>query len=242
MNNLLSFNGTTLIADGILILVVLISVLYGVKKGFLGMIVGFLAGIVTIVACSLLCGPVADLLGNTFGLNDVFNRLFAGLFTGDMMTTPLNQLANEQINAYLAELNLPEFLTTILQEQVLAKLQTAVTDVTLQSVISNALTGLTLNAIAWFGLFIIISIIFFFIKRFIRIFDKMIIIGKINKLLGGILGFVVALFFICVITYLFIMISSFLPENVVSFVKSCTVLGWFYNSNPLAYLITLIFS
>ena len=61
MNNLLNstFNGTTLIADGILILIVALFVLYGVKKGFLGMIVGFLAGIVTIVVCSLLCGPVA---------------------------------------------------------------------------------------------------------------------------------------------------------------------------------------
>lgn len=242
MNNLLaSFNGTTLIADGILLLVVLFSVLYGVKKGFLRMIVNFLSVVVTIVVCSLLCGPVANLLGNTFGLNPVFYNLFSGVFDGEMLTTPLNELANDQITAYLAGLNLPEFLTTILNDQLLAKIQSSVTDATLQSVISNALTSLTLNAIAWFALSIIMTILFFFVKKFIKVFDNMIIIGKINKLLGGLLGFVMALFFVCVVTYLFILIASFLPESTVSFVKSCTLLGWFYNSNPLAHLITLIF-
>ncbi|MBQ9709398.1 MAG: CvpA family protein [Clostridia bacterium] len=243
MNNLLNstFNGTTLIADGILILIVALFVLYGVKKGFLGMIVGFLAGIVTIVVCSLLCGPVAKFLGNTLGLHPVFFNLFARLFDGEIFTTPLNELAGEQISNYIAELHLPEFLTNLVENQLLEKLQSSVTDVTIQSVLSNTLTNLTLNAIAWFALYIIMTIIFAIIKKFVRMFDKIVIVGKINKLLGGLLGFVVAFVFICAVTYIFILIGSFLPTNITAFVKGCTILGWFYNSNPLASIISMIF-
>lgn len=239
--NLLSIS-PTYIGDGIIILILLISVIVGIHKGFLGMIVSLIASIATIVLSSLLCKPFSLLLDSTFNLNEVFTNLFAGMFTGETFTTPIQGLVDDKITELIASLDLPEFITKSIQDLALSKAHVQGGELTLQSIIAEKLSEVALTATSWLILFLLLSIVFFIIKRFVKIFDKIAIIGTINKVLGGVLAFLLALLAICVVMYIFILISSLVPSSAVEYVKECKILGFFYNQNILAQILTRIFA
>ncbi len=241
----LNSGATGFIGDGIVILILVISLIVGIKKGFLGLVVGFLAGIVTIVLCTLLCDPLAQAIGGA-GLTATLDQSFSNLikFEDEIFTTPLKSLSQEQIANALSSLELPEFLNSAIADLLQAKLAdtSIAADVSVKSVIISALTNATLTAIAWCALFVVLSVVFALLKRFVKIFNKIPLIGFVNKLLGGLLGLILAAIMICVIMYLFTLLSSFVPQTAVDYVQSSPVLGWIYNHNPLGQLITAIFT
>jgi len=239
--NLLS-SSPTFIGDGIIILILLVSVILGIFKGFLGMIVGFLAGIATVVLSALLCKPFSLLLGNVFGMNEVFTNFFAGMFKGETFTTPIQGLVDGKISELVASLNLPEFIKKSIEDLALSQVSIQGGELTLQSIIAEKLCGVALTAMSWLILYLLFTVAFFFIKKFIKVFDKIAIIGQVNKILGGVLAFLIAFFAICLVMYIFILISSFVPGGAVEYVKECKVLGFFYNHNILAQILTKIFA
>lgn len=234
------------IGDGIVILILLIALFAGSKKGFLGLIVGFLAGILTVVLTTLLCSPTAELMGNTFGLNATFENIYNGMFDGadEVFTTPIKELAYDQIVSAVNGLNLPQFIADALLNMIQAKVAdvSIPADLTLQAVIVTGVTGITVTAIAWVTLFVLLSIIFAIIKRFVKIFDKIPIIGSLNKLLGALLMLIIAAFTILVIMYLFVMLSELLPSAAVDYVNQSIILKWLFNNNPLAQILTALFA
>ncbi|MBQ9481035.1 MAG: CvpA family protein [Clostridia bacterium] len=242
----LSAELTAYIGDGILILVLLLALFIGSKKGFLGLLVGFLAGIVTIALATMLCSPLAAVIGDNFGLRPTLTNYFNGAFnfSDEIYTTPVKELTAEQISNAIKDLGLPSFLNDAIANLIQSKLAAAniADDVTLQMMIVGGLTNAALTAIAWFALFVVLLIIFSIIKHFVKAFNNVPIIGPLNKLLGALLSLVIAVFIICVLMYLFVLISGSLSESVVNYVKNSVLLKWLYDNNPLAWVLNKLFT
>ncbi|MBP5308755.1 MAG: CvpA family protein [Clostridia bacterium] len=236
---------TNYIGDGILILILLLSVAIGAKKGFLGVIVGFLGGVITIVLATMLCKPVAALIGDSFGLRPVLQNYFGGAFnfSAEVYTTPVKDLTSEQISNAIQGLNLPAFLNDAIANLIHSKIEASniAADVTLQMMIVDGITGAALTAIAWFSLFVLMIIIFSIIKHFVKAFNNIPIIGPVNKLLGAVLCLVIAVFVICVLMYLFVLMSGSVPAAV-DYVNDSLLLKWLYDNNPLAIVLNKLFT
>lgn len=230
-----------IIADCIFVLILLISFIIGYKKGFIGLVVGFLAGILTLVLATLLAKPLAEAIG-AMGLRAPLENAFAGLFDGELFTTPLKELAQEQIKEMLASLSLPDFIVTAIDDVITTKISEVniSDDLTVQSILSTTLANYALTAIAWVILTIVLGIVFFLLKRFSKVFNKIPLVGKVNKLLGGLTSAIIAFALVIVLMYLFSLIGTLLPESAVQFVESCTLLGWIYHVNPLGHIITAL--
>lgn len=244
MESLLSsVNPVSLIGDAVVLLIVVLAIIRGIRKGFLGLIVGFLSGIVTIIVASLLCKPVANLIGG-WGLRGALSGFFADTF-GLSGGTPIKEIAADGASAAIANLNLP--LPKFVIDSITAKVVEAIgsssipADATLQSIVLDGMVSVSLLAISWILLVLVLGILFFILKRFVKVFNNIPLIGTANKILGALLSVLLALVAICAVTYLFVLISAFLPKGVIDFVNGSPTLSFLYNTNPIGYILTKIF-
>ncbi len=236
--NNLAAGGTGWIADVVVCAVLVLAALVGVKRGFLGMLVGFLSGILTLVLATLLCRPLATGLGS-MGLGAKLSAFFTRTFSLDQGA--FGQTLAENCESVIKGLSLPSFIKDSLTEAATAALADGQSG-TLGAIVADGLTNIALVAIAWIGLFVVLTIVFAILKRFVRIFNKLPLIGAVNKILGAVLSLVVGAAIIVVVMYLFILLSSFLPRGIVDYVQSSAILGWLYNANPLAKILTALFN
>lgn len=251
--NLLTESGSfppSLIGDGIIILVLLIFACVGIKKGFLGLIVGFLGFFMVFIVAFLLYKPVSLLILNS-SLGASLTNSFEGFFDSitssasdvvkTLLTSPLKDLKDAEIQSILTELNLPDFLISTISNMIqdsLSNAEVLASGITIKSVVIESLVNMTVSAIAWIAMFVIASVVMFILRRFVNVFNRIPIIGSANRLLGALLNLIIGFIIVCLITGLFILISPVLPQSVIDYVNSCSILGWLYNNNPIAYIFT----
>ena len=238
------------IGDVALILVFLIFMVVGIKKGFLGLLVGFLGLFMIFIISFLLYKPVSSLLAASplnGTLTDMYDGMVLNWISGmdesvkTFVDVPVNELTNEQISAVLAELKLPGFILSSISNLINSALSgssAAETSLTLKAIIVNGMENMTLSAIAWILMFIISSIVMFILRRFVKVFNKIPVIGGINMLLGAVLNLIIGFLMVSIVTGLFVLISPSMPASVIDYVNNTTILGWFYNSNPIGYVFT----
>lgn len=237
-----AINPIAMIGDAVVVLLLLLSFVWGVHKGLVGILVGFLSGIITVIAASLLCAPVAALLGNTLKLAEPLRNAFAGWMNldGEVFTTPVASLTEAQIQAALEGLKLPGFIANAVSGFVSTAVQTA-PDTTLQIIILDNVVKIALIAISWITLFILFLIVFALLKKLAKGINNIPIIAPVNKTLGGVLTAGVCFAVICIAMYLFVLLAPTLPGGAVAYVENSTILGWMYHYNPLAVLLTKLF-
>ncbi len=181
-------------------------------------VVGIL--IILVIVLFFLRGWKNGLVKSVF---DLFSFLIVGLLTwmlypavsGFLIKTELYTVINGWMidslnNSNFLQLTIPDFfesLPAFIKESVILTSESA-----LQSSIASIadkLTLLAINAISVIGLFIILSILAFFIKKMGSFINNIIIVGTINKILGGFFGFIQGLF----ICYIIIMLISYFPTS-----------------------------
>lgn len=238
------------IGDVALIIVFLIFMLVGIRKGFLGLLVGFLGLFMIFIVAFLLYKPVSALLMNS-PLNATLTNSYQGVVAKSvegmsegvkvLIDNPIKDLTDEQLSLVLSELKLPDFLLSSISnlvKEALANTAVAESGLTLKSVVVNGMVSMTISAISWIILLIISAIVMFILKRFVKIFNKIPIIGGINKFLGAVLNLVIGFCFVCLVMGLFTLLSASLPTEAVDYVNNTTLLGWFYNNNPIGYVFS----
>ncbi len=181
-------------------------------------IVGIL--IILVIVLFFLRGWKNGLVKSVF---DLFSFLIVGLLTwllypvvsGFLVKTDLYTIINDWMvsslnNSDFLQLTIPEFIGSLpafVRESIILNSESA-----LQSSISSIadkLTVLAINAVSVIGLFLGLSILSFFIKRMGSFINNIVIVGTINKILGGFFGFVQGLF----ICYIVIMLISYFPTT-----------------------------
>lgn len=176
--------------------------------------------ILVIIALFFIRGWKNGLIKSVF---DLFSFFIVGILTwllypsltSILMDTPLYDAINKWIlsgvdKSDFFEKTLPDFfsdLPAFMRESALAGAET-----TLQSSVASiaeALTVLAVNVISIIALFITLSIIAFFIKKLGTFINKIVIVGAVNRVLGGAFGLVQGLF----ICYIAIMLISYFPTT-----------------------------
>ncbi|MCI5838548.1 MAG: hypothetical protein MRZ91_05115 [Christensenellaceae bacterium] len=238
------------VGDVALVLIFLIFMAVGIKKGFLGLLVGFLGLFMIFIISFLLYKPVSSLLAAS-PLNDTLTSTYADVVSNTVagmsdsvkifVDVPLNELTDEQISAVLAELKLPSFILSSISNLInnaISSGSAAENGMTIKTVVASGMVNITISAIAWILMFIISSIVMFILRRFVNVFNKIPVIGGINMLLGAVLNLIIGFGIVCIITGLFILISPSMPASVIDYVNNTVILSWFYNNNPIGYVFT----
>lgn len=180
--------------------VLIIFIIYGAIRGFSKQVLSLLGVVAAIILGVLLCKPLASLVANKMPAiyNPIYNKI-SGFF-----------------GAEFAEISSPEVLAAALETSKIPKFLHAVIIHAVGDNVAEALPTIvrtftlwTLNVICFIALFAVSLIVFALVKKFFAVItEKVAFIGKVDRILGIVLGVVQALSF----TVLAVTILSLFPS------------------------------
>ncbi len=224
------------ILDGIILLICLICVLVGVKKGFIHSVVHFLGAVIAALLASTLGGALAQWL---------FDTMFRGAMV-EKINSSLQALGSENAAAAAGQVlaSLPDFLVRALEEA----------GVTLETV-SHAINSQTSGAAGMvvdylspvfvnFLKVLAVIVLFFLFTTLARLLAALIsdllrlpILRELDGVLGGAFGFLLALVSVWVVvagaTVFMPMLDSSSQQQVQAALDSSLLTGTLVNMNPL---------
>ncbi len=224
------------ILDGIILLICLICVLVGVKKGFIHSVVRFLGAVIAALLASTLGGAMAQWL---------FDTMFRGAMV-EKINSSLQALGSENAAAAAGQVlaSLPDFLVRALEEA----------GVTLETV-SHAINSQTSGAAGMvvdylspvfvnFLKVLAVIVLFFLFTTLARLLAALIsdllrlpILRELDGVLGGAFGFLLALVSVWVVvagaTVFMPMLDSSSQQQVQAALDSSLLTGTLVNMNPL---------
>ena len=224
------------ILDGIILLICLICVLVGVKKGFIHSVVRFLGAVIAALLASTLGGALAQWL---------FDTMFRGAMV-EKINSSLQALGSENAAAAAGQVlaSLPDFLVRALEEA----------GVTLETV-SHAKNSQTSGAAGMvvdylspvfvnFLKVLAVIVLFFLFTTLARLLAALIsdllrlpILRELDGVLGGAFGFLLALVSVWVVvagaTVFMPMLDSSSQQQVQAALDSSLLTGTLVNMNPL---------
>lgn len=224
------------ILDGIILLICLICVLVGVKKGFIHSVVRFLGAVIAALLASTLGGALAQWL---------FDTMFRGAMV-EKINSSLQALGSENAAAAAGQVlaSLPDFLVRALEEA----------GVTLETV-SHAINSQTSGAAGMvvdylspvfvnFLKVLAVIVLFFLFTTLARLLAALIsdllrlpILRELDGVLGGAFGFLLALVSVWVVvagaTVFMPMLYSSSQQQVQAALDSSLLTGTLVNMNPL---------
>ena len=186
----------------IYLVILVLGILVGLKKGFFKTLINALGGIIVIVVAFLLAKPVGALLFESNLSTGVLNSVTEWLVNqnASMNVAVPVEYAAEALPAALGEIGIPAALIDTLYSVMEPFIPVSGT-FTPAEVIGLGLT----NYIFIAGAFVVLAIVLFIVLAILKkVFEKITelpFIRGVDKLLGGVLGLVFGVLIICVVSY-----------------------------------------
>lgn len=203
-----------IIADIIVILILVICIFFGVKRGLTGVIVRLLSIVISLVLSLILFKPVSAIIINH---TDIYNNL---------TSTIENSLNSKDENAEETNTE-PNIILDSINKQVETVKENT------NNVIAKSIAEVIINLIVIVVLFIIINIIMFFLKFIFGAIASLPIIKQLDKLGGFIYGLIEGI----LIIYIVLAILSFVNVQELQLaIKTSYIASILYNNNLLLML------
>ncbi len=216
---------TSLVIDIIVIAVVVINAFIGAHKGFLYTVVRILGALTALVLAALVARPLGEFL------YDVFLSSHMEEIVGDA----LRSVSGEQdfltaINQMIADI--PSFLSNSLGvDNIIAMLNSSAgifdVDSMTQTIVNSAVKPIAVTIVGTL-VFVVLFIAIFFATKVVaevtRVANNIILVGELNKTLGGVTGMLYGLFLMfCVGALLWLVVI--LSGDTLGFVTQAEVEG-----------------
>lgn len=232
----------------IFLIIIFVFGFIGYKKGFFKTLTGFIKSIASFVIAILLCKPLALLLSNSrMGVSMTNNFIEfldkKGVFSEIVTVTNKEQIVSQALQTLKIPSLLNEFLTKLL-----ANIVPVTGDKTLSQSLAPTLTLYIFIGISFVLLFILIRLLFVFLKKYFAMLEQIPFVGFTNKILGCLIGTFKGFLLVCMITFVFTLIipldngiSRFLVDQMRLENQSIFTFSKFlYENNFLLILISLI--
>lgn len=195
----------------VIIVLLILSVFIGLKKGLIASLLSFSCGFLTFICATLLTKPLTNLLVSWGWAETMQTRIMDGLFSQnkDLFSVIITDSNKETlVQEGLKAVNLPSFLSS----PIISLMNPYIgTNTKFGFALSYGLSYYAFMAICFLALLVIFGIIFIVLKRIAKAFNKVPVLGPINRILGAIL--MVALCYLIIDSLLF-GLSNLLMLNV----------------------------
>ncbi len=225
--------------DIALVVFFLCHIYYGIKKGFISSLLGFCGTLLSLIVSNLLSMFLANYVYDNFIYQTVVNSVTTELKSGSngIVSSIQETLSSLPvfIRDYLNNINInSNNINNILQMDI----DSAAKSISL--LIRPAVVAIN-QAIAFIILFFIVKIVLTYLLKILRKTNKLPIFGRLNKLLGAILGFTQALLLAYVICMIIRLCTSIDVPFFVKYFSEVNISASFlfkhlYNFNPLQIL------
>lgn len=221
------------VADGVVVLALLIFGIIAAKKGFVRCFFSFIATIAALVVAFVFMNKLIEWTDGLFGLQAWLN---------ETLVNALSAIAGFDIDISAVgittalEGKLPSFLVSLIAESVGDSSLPVGT--TAAMVAGEALGGVATGFVAWLALFLVTKLVCKLLEKILgSLAEKLPIVGAVNTLLGLVVGLLQGLIVVSAV----VAVLSFIPvDGMTAFFNECTLVSWLYNNNPITYLLSLI--
>lgn len=215
----------------IVVAILIIGLIMGIVKGFTNMLFETATTLVSIVGAALLCSPVAKAIIKN-------EKIMTGLSDKIASVMKLKDLANKVPSAedYLKNINLPD----VIKEKLLSGALSGKNDTALNmaNVTAEFIAKLIIYIACFIGLFIVFVIVLKLLDHFFDLLNKLPGLKQANKLLGAILGLVLALFIVWIgFSIITLLGATPVGTKLLENISGNKFLSFLYNNNlPMQFI------
>lgn len=186
------------IIDAVIIILTLILIMLGVKRGFVGSVVRLLGGVVRLFLSVVLARPLVHLLSLTKLNKHMFNKFkLSASGISDKFNVNLVGMSEDELNTFigdaLSDAKIPKMFRGLFTNVFSINPETIATkeSVTLADFMGVTITNIILLIGSFIFIFVMLWLISFFIKRLSRkSADSTSLFARTNKWLGALFGLV----------------------------------------------------
>ena len=222
------------------IIILLLELLIGWKKGLIRMVFSFAISIVTFVII-LVTGPYVEqyIKENT----SIYETMEASIsvFVQENLQQNISEMTQTQEESVVTQLPLPEFIQNILTKDNTVEQYTANQVNGLPDPISHGLTDVAFRVLIYVAMFIVIPIVLRIGLLILDSITKLPGIHLVNAIGGAVFGLVNALIFIWILCMIVTALASTeFGINTLGMIKESPFLSFIYNNNLLLQLIAAL--
>ncbi len=202
----------------------------GYRKGFLKMVVSFLGTIVIIIATVFISPRISSYMVNHTQIyentREKIENVLVDKLSGD---TPRD----------ISDLNVPDILKNDYISKNTSNMYQAIVAVMIRDYISVYAARLIVNAAAFVGTYIALSICIWLIVRSTEIIDRIPVIHGVNRLFGTAVGGAIALILVWIVFFIIIaFLGNDTGEKLLVAVQDSAILTYLFNHNLLFTFIS----
>lgn len=213
----------------------------GLRKGFLRILFTTFSVIVTIALSALFTQPLADFLEKSTFVGPTVEG-WVSEYVDSRLEDLSQKLSAESEDLFINALALPEFIKSNIRLDNTLEKYRDLGVATFSEYITAQLTRVSIRAIAFVLLAIVIYIFLRIIFSILRVIQKIPILRGINRLLGGILGLAEGLLIIWGICIIIIIFSgTSFGTSCMEVIQASKILTYIYDHNLLVKAIHAVF-
>ena len=221
--------------DAVALVVFFICALSCAKKGFVRCFFGFISTITAIILAFILMKKMLGWTDGLFGLQGVMENGCAKAFSKikafnvDISTDGVSDALKGKLPGFLANL-----ITDAIGNNAYPE------GTTLARVAGETVGRLGATVLSWLFVFLLVKLIFILLRSILSaIIEKLPIVGRVNVILGGVVGLCKGLLFVCGALAILALIPA---SGITAFFNECLLLKGLYNQNPLHLILGLFFN
>lgn len=219
------------IMDVVILLAFFVFVFVCAKRGFINIFFSFVSSVVALFAAIALAKVFVNVTGGLFGIENSMAEKFTATFS--KMKGFNVDVSGEDIGSLLSAGALPALIGKLMVKKYAG--ETFASDTTLGMLAGETVAGLFCSLIAGIFLFILIKILIRILRKvFTKISKKIDLIGKLNRILGMLIGFIEGILIISIFVSILALIPS---ESINQFFNNSLILRFLYNRNPIVWML-----
>lgn len=219
------------------VLLFLICIVNGYRKGFLRIVISLLGIILAIVAVTFVSPHISDYLINHTKTYDVVKQKVIDVFQDD--NSKLDNSIPENQTLTIESYDLPDIIKNTLIKNNTSEMYQSLMVTIFEDYIAGYLAKIIINAISFIGLFLMLMIFLWFVLFSADIIAKIPIISGVNKILGAVAGLIKALIIVWIFFFVVLIIFGNNIGNVMmAEVRDSVFLTMLFNLNVLLQLIS----
>ncbi len=209
--------------DLIVIAILAFSTWYGKKRGMLISIYNFCSVFITYILTNILHKPFALYLEGT----ELYNKIYASVYDKLDYQDTINQQVYDSGAEALRSMGVPDFLIGIVEKSVVFDAYSTFNLETYRQLASQGITSTIISILAFVSVFIFVIIGIRVVGMLLNIITKLPGISQLDKLGGGIFGFLNGVIFIVIA---FLLVSAIFIFSMSESSASAFYNSFFYNA------------
>ncbi len=226
----------------IVLMVLIVSMARGYKKGFLRILYSLLAVVATIIFVTITTPYISDFIEKHTTIQAALQEKCLEHIRAAAEKNMEGEAQENREKLNDAGVSLPDGIWEDLIDAGIGVTDNALEQAGLYEMLAENMAHFIVNGIAYFVALIVISTALFLIARVVNLVARLPLIRNVNHFLGVLAGGVQGMIFIWIFFYLItVCCTSPFGMMMISYVNQSRFLMWLYHNNPVLYLAMAYF-